>query len=232
MKTCCKCKENKELTEFCFNKRTKDGLNRMCRKCCSKKYNDNKEEINLRAKKYREKFKEKIKKQREPYFKSHRTEKAKYDKIYRQLNKKKIAAYKKEWEYELKNEPTYKIKKNLRRRLHHALMGESKSAKTVELLGCSIEEFMKYLESKFLPGMNWNNYGLCGWHVDHIIPCSAFDLTKENEQRKCFHHTNTQPLWESDNLKKAYMFNGLNCRIIEDKNSIQKNAILNSSVDS
>jgi hypothetical protein len=62
---------------------------------------------------------------------------------------------------------------------------------------------MKYLETKFHDGMNWNNYGKRGWHIDHIKPCAAFNLTNVTEQRACFHYTNLQPLWWYDNLKKA-----------------------------
>lgn len=69
------------------------------------------------------------------------------------------------------------------------------------LVGCNIEEFKKYLESMFVDGMDWGNYGL--WHIDHIIPCISFDLSNEQEQRKCFHYTNMQPLWAKDNLIKS-----------------------------
>lgn len=45
--------------------------------------------------------------------------------------------------------------------------------------------------------------GKHGWHVDHIIPCSSFDLTDIKQQKICFHYTNLQPLWAIDNLKKS-----------------------------
>ena len=67
------------------------------------------------------------------------------------------------------------------------------------LLGCSDTEFRCYLESKFAPGMGWRNFGVRGWHVDHIIPCAAFDLTDPDQQRQCFHYTNLQPLWSDLN---------------------------------
>lgn len=52
--------------------------------------------------------------------------------------------------------------------------------------------------------MSWNNYGKNGWEIDHIIPCSYFDLTKEENQRICFNYRNLQPLWASENnTKKA-----------------------------
>ena len=91
----------------------------------------------------------------------------------------------------------------MRCRLRGALAGTSKSAATLELLGCSVEELKKHLENQFVKGMTWNNYGLHGWHIDHIIPCASFDLTKEEEQRKCFHYTNLQPLWAKDNYAKG-----------------------------
>ena len=49
--------------------------------------------------------------------------------------------------------------------------------------------------------MSWDNYGQ--WHIDHIRPCSGFNLLDPIEQRVCFHYTNLQPLWAGDNLKKS-----------------------------
>jgi hypothetical protein len=72
-----------------------------------------------------------------------------------------------------------------------------------DYMGCSISYYKDYLESKFQEGMTWKNYGVNGWHIDHIIPCSAFDLTDPEEVKKCFHYTNTQPLWAKDNRKKS-----------------------------
>ena len=93
----------------------------------------------------------------------------------------------------------------LRTRIRQVLKtsGSSKSATTIKLVGISVKGLKKYLESKFKTGMTWENYGLYGWHIDHIIPCSSFNFSKPSEQRKCFHYTNLQPLWWYENLAKG-----------------------------
>ena len=70
-------------------------------------------------------------------------------------------------------------------------------------MGCSIEELKIHLEKQFRDGMSWNNYGMYGWHIDHIKPCSAFDLTDLEQQKICFHYSNLQPLWAKENLSKG-----------------------------
>lgn len=99
------------------------------------------------------------------------------------------------------NDPHLKIKMNLSNRLRKLL--DKDLRKTIDFIGCSVHELKIYLENKFQDGMSWENYGKYGWHIDHITPCASFDLTNNEEQLKCFHYTNLQPLWAIDNLKKG-----------------------------
>jgi hypothetical protein len=118
-------------------------------------------------------------------------------------NKKKIIE-------ERRNDINYCIMNKLRMRISCAVksQGTYKAKRTVELVGCSVIELKKYLENKFKDGMNWSNYSRIGWHIDHIQPCCSFDLTKEEEQTKCFHYTNLQPLWAKENLIKSDKWDG------------------------
>jgi hypothetical protein len=104
----------------------------------------------------------------------------------------------------------FKLRTLLGNRIKSALkqQGTEKSLKTMDLISCSMSYLRKHIESQFLPGMNWNNYGKNGWSIDHIKPCASFDLTKPEEQKKCFHYSNLRPLWYSDNVKKNSWFNG------------------------
>lgn len=90
----------------------------------------------------------------------------------------------------------------LRSRFNRAVRNDSKRGSAVGNLGCSIQEFKLYLEAKFEDGMNWDNKGMYGWHIDHIIPLDAFDLTDIEQVKKACHYTNLQPLWAKDNWKK------------------------------
>jgi hypothetical protein len=99
-------------------------------------------------------------------------------------------------------DPNFKIKQNIQRAIRMALNGRNRSIHSIELLGCSIEYLRSYLEQQFSPNMTWDNYGLYGWHIDHIIPLSYFDFTDPEQQRRAWHYTNLRPLWAADNLKK------------------------------
>lgn len=100
--------------------------------------------------------------------------------------------------------PRFRIEVNFRSRLNGALRqagGVEKCQSCKLLMGCSPEELMVYIESKFKPGMTWQNRK--EWHIDHIRPCSSFDLMIPEQQMACFHYTNLQPLWAYENLSKA-----------------------------
>jgi hypothetical protein len=99
-----------------------------------------------------------------------------------------------------------RAKANLRTRLKRlmktARMGGAKIKSS--FIGCSTDHLSKHLESRFTKKMNWDNYGTY-WHVDHVIPCAAFDHRNENQVKQCWHWTNLQPLEAKENIKKGDM---------------------------
>ena len=117
---------------------------------------------------------------------------------YRAENKEKITKQAMQRYY---SDTNFRLVNVLRARVRIAIKKGCKSAQTMELLGCSIEEVKSHLESQFTEGMTWDNHG--EWHIDHIIPCASFDLTDPEQQKKCFHYTNLQPLWASENISKG-----------------------------
>lgn len=100
------------------------------------------------------------------------------------------------------SDPGFALLCALRIRIAQAvkLSGVRKSSKTVNLIGCDIPFLRQYLQARFKPGMTWDNRRL--WHIDHIIPCCAFDLTDPEQQKRCFHYSNLRPLWAKDNMQK------------------------------
>jgi len=98
----------------------------------------------------------------------------------------------------------YKLRIGIRTRLKMAIKYNSKGGSVIELLGIDIVGLKSYLESKFIGNMSWDNYGLYGWHIDHIIPLSS--AKTEDEFYKLCHYTNLQPLWAKDNWKKGNKF--------------------------
>lgn len=145
---------------------------------------------------------------------SYRKKKAVYDKNYRKINKKHIRQLKHNWKQrnrirlakkrvlQYKKDIKFRLLSLIRLRIIHALQRNSKVTNTIKLIGCSIEELKNHLEKQFNKDMNWTNWGQFGWHIDHIRPCSSFDLSDPKQQKQCFHYSNLQPLWWYDNLSK------------------------------
>jgi len=100
-------------------------------------------------------------------------------------------------------EPVYHVKKNLRNRLRKFVLGQEKGSIS-EVIGCDWSFLINHIESQFQPGMSWDNYGVHGWHIDHIRPCADWDdLTALDQQKECFHWSNLRPLWAVENLRKG-----------------------------
>lgn len=206
MKTCSRCKLEKNKSEFTKNKTSKDGLYHYCKNC---------------SKEYRSKNKEKDSERHKIWWQNTKEERKKVYDEYRAKNKHKIKE--KYTEYRKNNKEAIKKRRNRKRenerhseRIQNDLlfklrcrtknlvtlsilrMGYSKNTKTFEILGCSFEEFKFHLESKFESWMSWNNYGIYngelgyGWDIDHIIPISS--AKTEEEVINLNHYTNLQPL--------------------------------------
>lgn len=128
-------------------------------------------------------------------------------KILKMTNKYKIENRNKIKEYE--NRIEVKLANKIRKRIKRAIKNNVKIGKINNLIGCSVEELKQYLEQRFYLNsktgkmMTWENYGLYGWHIDHIVPLSSFDLTNKEQFLQACHYTNLQPLWAEENLKKG-----------------------------
>lgn len=119
-----------------------------------------------------------------------------YDAHHRERNKE----WYREWARRDRKKPERKIVHNLRRRLRD-IVHECDSLSSRSLIGCSPKFLHEWIAGQFKRGMTWENYGT-KWHIDHIIPCAAFNLADSNQARMCFHYTNLRPLFTDANMKK------------------------------
>jgi hypothetical protein len=160
----------------------------------------NKEKLKIKNKTYYESNKDKVKLQKKAYYDSNKDKKKTYQKFYQKTNKDKVNSY---VNNRLKTDIQFKLSHNLRARLRSAINRNFKAGSAVKDLGCSIEELKQHLESKFKPGMTWDNWTSNGWHIDHIKPLANFDLTNRQQLLEACHYTNLQPLWADENLSKG-----------------------------
>jgi hypothetical protein len=172
MKKCSKCQVLKDFNDFKKDKTLKCGYYSWCKLCTKEYRNANHSLIYNYNKEYYLNNKDRIKKNRSIKNKERRI-----------------------------IDLDFKIACNLRTRLCKALKGQNKSLNTMELVGCSIDYLIEYIEGLFLESMSWSNYG--EWHIDHIRPCASFDLTDIEQQKICFNYKNLQPLWAEDNIRKG-----------------------------
>lgn len=207
MKSCERCERVLALSCFCKNARQKDGLNTWCRECVSeykRKYRaENAEKLSAVARDYYEKNAETIKarvasaRAQDPELYNKRALE------YQKNNRDAVYARQRKWaKAKRETDVQYRIRNNLRRRLKRALRGQVKPISAIRELGCSTEYLVKHLESKFHAGMTWENYG-SHWHIDHVIPLTAFDLTLVEQAKKACHYTNLQPLIAAENIRKG-----------------------------
>lgn len=224
---CLKCETVKPLSAFNTTKSSKIGYRSQCKECTKIYLDNNNETIKEKRKEYYEQNKDIISVKGKEYRSNPIVieRNIKYQKEYRINNEDQLREQKKQYTadpknkehkreydkihnpYRYKNNTTYRITKLLRGRVRNAIKDNIKSASTMELLGCTVEELKIHLQKTAddnYPDKNFdiNNYDSKLWHIDHIKPCSKFNMEDPEEQKKCFHYTNLQILTAEDNLKK------------------------------
>ncbi len=178
MKICKKCNIKKPLNLFYKRKGEKDGLHRYCCECMKNEkkqyYSINKKEHNIRTSRWVKENKEKHAKMVSDYYHNNKG-------YFRKWNQNKM-----------ETDPLFRLRHSINALINHHLK-ENKSNRSIEYLGCTIQEYKQYLEPKFTSEMNWDNYGLY-WEIDHVHPLS---------KNGSFHYTNTQPLTINENRTKS-----------------------------
>ncbi len=158
----------------------------------------NKDKIAKGGKQYRLQNKEKIKQyQLQNKEKSKRYCLRNKEKIKKRVNKYRINRK--------KIDINFKLSCGLRNRLNRAIKNNYKLGSAIKDLGCPIEYLKRYLESQFIKGMNWDNYGK--WQIDHQIPLSIVDLIDRENLLQVCHYTNLQPMWADKNKQKGNLIN-------------------------
>jgi hypothetical protein len=202
MKKCVKCGKKKSFTNFHKQKASADGYKHWC-KLCTKEYDKeyktkNQKKIRKQQILYRQKNRDALNLYRKEWGLANPDKVSKNAKIHRIKYKDKINKKRRQ---KRKHNINFKLRTIISNRIRMAMVRGSKNSSAYELTGCSWGDLKLYLESQFMTGMSWDNFG--EWHIDHIRPCCSFDLTDIEQQKICFHYTNLQPLWAIDNLKKS-----------------------------
>lgn len=183
-KECSTCLISKPVTDF-----HKSGMyyNSQC-KICRSESRKLQRQLNIDV----------VREKERQYYAEHRKEECERKKQYSKENRDVINQRRRNRRVE---DCQYRLLENMRRRLNKALRSTNKSSHTLELLGCDTDFLKEWIEFQFYDNMDWDNYGTY-WHLDHCVPCAAYDLTNESEQKECFHWSNLRPYRADKNIAK------------------------------
>jgi len=221
-KKCIVCYEEHNILQYSRDKNRKDGYYNICKKCDSIKrkeeYQERKNRVvdiilthkichTCKINKTISKFKQTLN-SKDGYFQIctdcrpnnwTKEKQRESEKKYVNNNREK---FREKWKKQGQN-INRRIRDSLNHRISEMLLkiGHSKKNKTVDYIQCDKEFLKKWFEYLFEEGMNWENYG--EWHIDHVIPCSSFNLSNEEDQKKCFSWKNLRPCWAKENIIKG-----------------------------
>jgi hypothetical protein len=190
----------------------------VCNSINSKKHRErNKEAINAQRAEFCRQNRERVLAQKKEDYRKHKAKRRATSRAWHEANRDKVLSYLRDWQAanadqfkasknayyrnRKQSDPAFAMLARLRRRINNLVSGSDKSCTTAELIGCSHDAFARHIESLFTDGMTWENRR--DWHIDHIIPCAAFDMNDPQQQRQCFHYSNMRPLWAYENQRKG-----------------------------
>jgi hypothetical protein len=192
---------------WCKRKRTHDYIEEWISR---EKFEERNKKLIARRKKRYENRKQEYKEKAKEYYEEN-SQKCIQRICKRQKNNEKVLKYKRDWIKTKRKDPNYKLISNYRNLIYLSLIKQSTSKENTsfELLGLNGKEFMEYLLSHDSCEKHFTseNYGEV-WHVDHIKPLAAFDLSNTVQIKNAFHYSNCQPLSVADNLSKSSLYNG------------------------
>lgn len=219
MELCCaNCNETKCLNEFYAKKTGKYGRHSFCKKCMISKYSDKRKEY---SKTYKRKNSytdtrvypdgirncptcKKDKSVDEYYYDSMiKNIKGSCKACTKVVRQRYYSVGNKKRREKLHANPTLRLQGSFQRRLYEVIKGKSKKSNLLsKYMGCTLDEFVKWVEYQFIDGMTLDNYGK-EWHLDHVRPCASFDLSKDEDILECMCWKNIRPCWKTENLTKS-----------------------------
>ncbi len=120
----------------------------------------------------------------------------------------RFGGYAKEFLHEIahgkkKRQEKYCVARLIGSIVRHAIKNKRHGLSWESVIGYTLDDLIKHLESQFEDGMSWDNYGK--WHIDHIKPVSSFNIEsiEDEELKECWSLQNLQPLWARENFKKG-----------------------------
>ena len=204
------CGEHKNRSNFYKDSHKKEGIRSSCKLCSNastlRGYHKHKEKINKRRKILRDMDIENVRLRRRESAKRNPETSKRYRIKNKEILKEKRRIYTKERK---SRDIPFRLSCILRTRIGHIVRNDAKKGSAVRDLGCSVKELREYLELQFYnhpitkEEMTWDNWSKNGWHIDHILPLSGFDLSKREEFLVACNFTNLQPSWAEENYKKG-----------------------------
>lgn len=110
-----------------------------------------------------------------------------------------------EWRRErYRSDPKFALNEFMRSGILKSLGDKKDGNSWTTFVDYTVDELKAHLERQFLPGMTWENRGVNGWHIDHILPIASFDYDRPDHPdfKACWALTNLRPMWGGDNIRK------------------------------